>query len=267
MGFRRPRSANPGLGGNNLRGVPLCSGSAEKRMSRSRKIAIPHAALAHAAWLTAALAAGAAFAQSPAPAPASPPAPAAPSSPASPATEKPSDKPDENNVLRIRGQVESIDADGVKVQLSKGISIRVDIAADTPVFSAARISMNELPAGAEVGVRSLAAPAAGDTSLAADVLSLGAAPPGDIAGLNVRGVFKSIDKSGEKPALVVAERGADRRFTLTNETTFWRLQNAQLKDLKAGELISVLIVREPSGHARAQRAVFGSPATGGMLPL
>ncbi|MBX9759632.1 MAG: hypothetical protein K2Y29_12735 [Beijerinckiaceae bacterium] len=54
---------------------------------------------------------------------------------------------------------------------------------------------------------------------------------------------------------------------MTNETAFWRLQSAQLKDVKPGVLISVVIVRSPSGQAHAQRAVFGAAPTGSALPL
>lgn len=230
--------------------------------NRTKLVALP------AAWLAGCLLAGAAWSQAPSPAPQKPPAPVpgAPS-PATPSTAaKPAEKPDEGDMVRIRGQVESADATGARVQLSKGISIRVDIDADTPVFSAVRIALGDLPAGAQVGVRATAAPVAGENGIAADVLALGPSAPSELAGLNVRGAYKALDKSGEKPVLVVTERNADRRFTLTNETTYWRLQPAQLKDLKAGELISVLIVRDRSGHARAQRAVFGS-SPGGMLPL
>ncbi|MBX9759631.1 MAG: hypothetical protein K2Y29_12730 [Beijerinckiaceae bacterium] len=154
--------------------------------------------------LASALGAGAAFSQAPAPAPARPPA-------ASP-TEKPADKTDESDTLRIRGQVESADASGVTVLLSQGLSIRVDIAPDTPVFSAARISQGDLAAGAEIGVRTLAPPASGENSLAADVLSFAMPAPADMGSFSVRGAYKSIDKSGEKPLLVVTEGGADRRL-------------------------------------------------------
>jgi hypothetical protein len=213
-----------------------------------------------AAGLAACLFAGAAVGQ----APQSPPVPDAPPSST---TAKPAEKAEEGDMLRIRGQVESVDETGARVQLSKGISIRVDIAPDTPVFSVNRISMSELAAGSQIGIRITASPISGENSVAADVLALGGFVPGELTGLNVRGVFKSLEKSGDKPALVVTDRGADRRFTLTKETAVWRLQPGRLRDIKAGEMISVLIVRDPSGQARAQRAVFGASPSGGQLPL
>ncbi len=221
------------------------------------------------------LCAGAAFGQTPAPDPAPAPIPApvpakppaaAPAKPAD-SSAKPAEKADDNDTLRIRGQIETVDAAGVSVQLSKGLSIRVDIAPETPVFSAMRISQGDLAAGADVGVRTLAPSTAGENSVAADVLSFAMPAPAGIGGFGVRGAYKSVDKSGEKPLLVVSEAGADRRLVLTNETAFWRVQTAQLADVKPGGSISVVIVREPSGHAHAQRVVFGAAPTGVALPL
>lgn len=238
-------------------------------MLRSGKFAFVQSVL-----LAGCLCAGATFGQTPAPDPAPVPAPGKPpveppAKPADPAAKpaRPAEKADDNDTLRIRGQIESVDAAGVSVQLSKGLSIRVDIAPETPVFSAMRISQGDLAAGADVGVRTLAPSTAGENSVAADVLSFAMPAPAGIGSFGVRGAYKSIDKSGEKPLLVVSEGGADRRFVLTSETTFWRVQQAHLKDVKPGGSISVVIVREPSGHAHAQRVVFGPAPTGVALPL
>lgn len=229
---------------------------------------------AHALALLLCVAAGAAQAQAPRaqeePATPSAPAPSKPA-PADPAqAQKPDDKekPDESSALRIRGIVDVADDKGVMVQLSKGISIRVNIEPGTPVFSATRISASDLKKGANIGVRTRNPAVAGENTAAVEVVALEPAAAERLTELSVKGALKTMDKSGENQVLVVTESGgADRRLAIGKETTFWRIQPAALKDVKPGVLVSVLIVRDSSGDASAQRAVFGSAPPGGMLPL
>ncbi|MFN3892788.1 MAG: hypothetical protein ACK4MV_20515 [Beijerinckiaceae bacterium] len=197
--------------------------------------------------------------------PTTPPDQQAPPTTGAQAAQKPAEE--ESSAIRIRGLVESADAAGVTVQLSKGLSVRVDIAGNTPVYSVARIAISDLQSGAALGVRTRAAQGVGENTRALEVLSLEAAPAEQFPGMNVNGAFKSIDKSGENTVLIVSEKGADRRLTVTPETSIWRLRSAALKDVKPGVSISVLVARDATGEAGARRAVFGSPPPGTMLPL
>ncbi len=173
----------------------------------------------------------------------------------------------EPEAVRIRGIVESVDERGVLVQLSQGINIRVDLQSDLPIFAAARIRREDLKAGDNVVVRTRAAQTTGEPAAASEVLASpqdSALPRGET---NVVGAFRAIDASGERPLLVVFDKTAERRIPLTSETSFWRLKPASLADVRAGMSMSILITREDSRPARAERAMFGSPPPGTMLPL
>jgi hypothetical protein len=202
----------------------------------------------------------AAFAQTP-------PEPAAPASPApSQETSKPAAQ-DESAAVRIRGLVEKVDEQGVVVQLSQGITLRVNIWPQAPVYSASRMELAQLQSGADVSIRTRAAQAAGENQLAAEVLSIASMKAAPFPGAYVNGVIKLIDRSEKRPVLVVAEGKSVRRLTVTDETTFWRLQIGALADVKPAMSISVLISQDKAGGGSAQRVVFGSPPPGSMLPL
>jgi len=198
------------------------------------------------------------------------PAPAAPSKPPAAAPEaaaKPA--PEAPVTLRIRGQVESVDAGGVVVQMSTGISLRVDLDAETPILSAARIKIADVKRGADLRIRTRTA--TGGTTVASDVLVVEApkvpGPDLELSGLSLRGELKGIEKSEDGQVLVLSEKGGDRRLPLSRETSFWRIDRAQIGDIKSGVSLSVVIVREPGGSAKPERAVFGTTPAGALLPL
>lgn len=219
-------------------------------------------ALGRATFAAALLLGGAALAQGQ---PAPSPQPPAPKPAPAPSTQKPAQ--DETEALRIRGLVETADENGVTVQLSKGISIRVDIGADTPVYVVNRIQASDLQDGAALSVRTRAAQAVGENTSALEVLAVALTPPVEFPGMNVNGKFKAMEKADDKSVLVVSERSGDRRLSVSNETSFWRLQSAALKDVKPGVSISVLVGPGAGGGAGARRAVFGSTPPGAALPL
>jgi len=200
-----------------------------------------------------------------------------PSPPAAPeaAKQEPGDKQSDN--LRIRGLVERVDEGGAVVQLSQGLSIRVDLPAGANVMQAIRIPLEELKPGLELRVRtragasSAAAAGAPPATTAADVLVLGLEPGRaeaiDASEMSARGVLKAIDRTAEGVVLVLTDKGTDRRLQATSETTYWRVHGAALRDIRPGLLLSVLIVRAPDGAPRTQRAVFGLAPAGASLPL
>lgn len=196
---------------------------------------------------------GPAFAQSP------------PSS-AQGAPKPPADNSGENAALRIRGIVEQADEGGVVVQLSKGINIRADIGSEAACFSATRIAIADLQQGEHLAIRARAAQAAGDTTSALEVLSVSTDQSPQFAAPGVTGVLKAIERT-DNTVLVVTEGGADRRLSVTKETSFWRLKPAALKDVKPGMSISVLITRDASGATASRRVVFASGQEGVAPPL
>ena len=169
--------------------------------------------------------------------------------------------------MRIRGLVETANATGVVVKLSQGISIRVDIEAQAPVFVAARLALADVKVGDNVGVRTRAALASGENVTATEIITLPEAEALGSMGMSISGSFKSFDKTPERPVLTLTEGAAERKVTVTNETTFWSLRPASVADLKPGVSISILVGRNPGGSAHTQRIVFGTPPAGSMLPL
>ena len=159
------------------------------------------------------------------------------------------------------------DGNGVVVQISQGISLRVDIGPDAPVYSAAQMKLANLKGGAQASVRTRAPQAAGENQLAAEVISNASTVIAPLPGANVNGVIKLIDMTEKQPVIVIIEGASVRRLTVTDETSFWRLQLSALNNVKVGDSISVLVSRDKSGAASAQRVVFGSPPPGAMLPL
>ncbi|MDP2358978.1 MAG: hypothetical protein Q8M31_23370 [Beijerinckiaceae bacterium] len=175
--------------------------------------------------------------------------------------------PDESEAVRIRGLVETADANGVVVQLSQGITIRVDILSQAPVYAAARLALTDIKVGESVGVRTRAPQTAGEAVAATEVIVMPDEDTLSPIGMSVTGAFKSLDKDGERAILVVTDGSAERRVTLTNETSVWRLRRASVSDVKPGVSISVLVGRNDAGVAETQRIVFGSPPAGAILPL
>lgn len=174
---------------------------------------------------------------------------------------------DESEAVRIRGLVETVDATGVIVQLSQGITIRVDVDSTAPVFAATRLALSDLKLGDSVGVRTRAAATAGDTVTATEVILMPDEGAPSLTGMNMSGAFKALDKAGDAPLLTVTEGSAERKAAVTNETSVWRLRRASITDVKAGVTISILVGRDGAGVAQTQRILFGSPPAGSMLPL
>lgn len=174
---------------------------------------------------------------------------------------------DESEAVRIRGLVEKVDATGVVVQLSQGISIRVDVDSKAPVYAATRLALNDLKPGDSVGVRTRAAATAGDTVTAIEVILMPDEGAPSLTDMNMSGAFKALDKAGDAPLLTVADGSAERKAAVTNETSVWRLRRASIADVKAGVTISILVGRDGAGVAQTQRILFGAPPAGSMLPL
>lgn len=176
--------------------------------------------------------------------------------------------------LRIRGVVERADDTGVVVELSKGLSIRVDLPADVRAMQVRRLAADQVQAGVAVRARTrVGAASAGSPALmlAVDVLTLEGDPSFadaiDADELPARGALKSLERTGEGTVLTLVEKAAERRLQSTLETTFWRLQAASAKDIRPGQQLSVLIVRGGDGRARVERVVFGAVPAGTPLPL
>lgn len=201
-----------------------------------------------------------------------------PSPPAGPPPAAEAAKQEHSDNLRIRGRVERVDESGAVVQLSQGLSIRIDLPPGANIMLAIRISVGDLKPGLDLRVRtragaSSAAGAGGapPATTAADVLALGLEPGRadaiDASEIGARGVLKAIDRTPEGVVLVLTDKGTDRRLQTTSETTYWRMQSAAARDIRPGLLLSALIVRGPDGAPRTQRAVFGSAPAGASLPL
>ena len=174
---------------------------------------------------------------------------------------------DESEAVRIRGLVETTDTNGVVVQLSQGISIRVDISSQAPVYAAARLAITDIKVGDSVGVRTLSANTAGDPVAATEVIVMPDEGTLSPIGMSVTGAFKSLDKDGDRRVLVVTDGSSERKVTVTNETSVWRLRRASVSEVKPGVSISILVGRNDAGVAETQRIVFGSPPAGTILPL
>ncbi len=174
---------------------------------------------------------------------------------------------DESEAVRIRGLVETTDTNGVVVQLSQGISIRVDISSQAPVYAAARLAITDIKVGDSVGVRTLSANTAGDAVAATEVIVMPDEGTLSPIGMSVTGAFKSLDKDGDRRVLIVTDGSSERKVTVTNETSVWRLRRASVSEVKPGVSISILVGRNDAGVAETQRIVFGSPPAGTILPL
>lgn len=172
--------------------------------------------------------------------------------------------------LRIRGLVESVDSGSVALQLSQGISVKVELSQGTPMFVASRMDQKELVLGMRLRVRTRTG--AQGANLAVEVMAMtgaqaGAAEIEALPELAFQGALKAQEEAAGERTLVLSEKGFDRRVNLGPETTFWRLRQAGLGELKPGMSLSVTMLRSPNGEARPQRAVFGASIAGAQLPL
>lgn len=174
------------------------------------------------------------------------------------------------DALRIRGLVASVAPGAIALQLSKGISVKVELSQRTPMFAASRIEQKDLSPGTRLLARTRTG--AQGANVAVDVMAMAEPQPGAaeaeaLPELTFQGALKAQEESAGERTLVLTDKGADRRVTLGPETTFWRLRQAGLDELKPGMSLSVVIIRDASGEARPQRAVFGPGIPGAQLPL
>lgn len=172
--------------------------------------------------------------------------------------------------LRIRGLVESVASGTVGLQLSQGISVKVELSETTPTFMASAMGQKELATGMRLRVRTRTG--AQGANIAVEVMAMSeaqasAAEAGALPELTFQGALKAQEEVAGERTLVLTEKGFDRRVNLGPETTFWRLRQAGLNELKPGMSLSVVILRSPAGEARPQRAVFGASIAGAQLPL
>lgn len=174
------------------------------------------------------------------------------------------------DALRIRGHVMSVDSGAIALQLSQGISVKVELSQHTPMFSANRIEQKDLSLGTRLLARTRTG--AQGANIAVEVMAMlqlqpGAAEAEALPELTFQGALKAQEESAGERTLVLTEKGVDRRVTIGPETTFWRLSQAGLDELKPGMSLSVVILREANGETRPQRAVFGPGIPGAQLPL
>jgi len=181
-------------------------------------------------------------------------------------------------LMRIRGEVESVQPGAVALQLSRGLSLRLDLGASAPLFFATRLNPADLAAGARLRLR-VKTGLQGATA-AVEVMAMEEARGAPVASdaeaqgdndilpeLTMQGAFRALEKEGEDRVLVVVDRGAERRVAVTQETTFWRLRRARIEDLKPGMSLSVVMRKAANGEPVAWRAVFGETIPGANLPL
>lgn len=173
----------------------------------------------------------------------------------------------------------SVSAGAVSLELSRGLSLRLDLAPDAPMFFVSRIDPAELKAGARLRLRVKSGGQGSAAATAVEAMAMEDAPAGARAAaqteaegeilpeLTMQGAFKAIEREGEDRTLVLVDRGADRRLALTSETTFWRLRRAGLDELKPGMSLSVVMRKKPDAAPKTHRAVFGQSIPGADLPL
>lgn len=195
---------------------------------------------------------------------------AAPANPAAAPADPTAKEAPAPETLRIRGLVESVDSGSVSLQLSQGISVKVDLSESTPLFVASAMDQKELALGARLRVRTRTG--AQGANIAVEVMAMSeqeasAAEADALPELTFQGSLKAQEEAADERTLVLSEKGFDRRVTLGPETTFWRLRQASLAELKPGMSLSVTMLRGPAGEARPQRAVFGASVAGAQLPL
>lgn len=174
------------------------------------------------------------------------------------------------DALRIRGLVASVESGSVALQLSQGISVKVELSQRTPMFLANSIEQKDLSLGTRLLARTRTG--AQGANVAIEVMAMAEPQPGAaeaeaLPELTFQGVLKTQEESAGERTLVLTEKGVDRRVTLGPETSFWRLRQAALDELKPGMSLSVVILRDAGGEPRPQRAVFGPGIAGAQLPL
>jgi hypothetical protein len=172
--------------------------------------------------------------------------------------------------LRIRGLVDSVNVGSILLQLSRGVSVQVDLYADTPMFIASRMEPKDLAPGARLRVSTRTGAQGANVALEVMTMSnaqAGAAEADALPELTFQGALKAQEEEGGEQTLVLADKGSDRRVNISPDTTYWRLRPAGLRDLKPGMALSVVILKDANGDSLPQRAVFGAPIAGVLLPL
>lgn len=174
--------------------------------------------------------------------------------------------------MRIRGSIQRVDGQTLVVDLSKGLSVRVEIQDSTPILVASHMDLAKMPIGADLRIRTRSGTQG--ATVATEVMMLKGkieALPGEdnvLSDISVEGALMSVETDeGEKVIMVSEKGGGKRRIEVGKETAFWRLEVASIDKIKPGMAMSVMIVREPNQPARASRVVVGKALTGAALPL
>jgi hypothetical protein len=158
------------------------------------------------------------------------------------------------DAMRLRGTIESVNGEQLRVSPSAGITIPVVLKPQTYVQTVTKAQAGDLKEGVQIGAQMRTQP---DATLNAVLLIIfatseqAAAQPADV-NLMV-GQIVAQEKGEKGPIFTVRYADGQKRITLTPDAQLWRVNVGQVSDLRKGASVSLTATKESDGRLVTSR--------------
>ncbi|WP_425987782.1 hypothetical protein [Afipia sp. DC4300-2b1] len=171
-----------------------------------------------------------------------------------------------SNTLRVRGAVESLDGETLRLKSRDGAEVVLHLPADAGVAGVAKISLTDVKVGSYIGVTSV--PDADGSQKAVEVHVFPEAMRGTGDGTRpwdlkpnssmTNGAVDDRTVTGnDGHTLTVKYKGGDRKVLVTPETTVVTFVPATRSEIKAGAPVFAIATKKPDGTLDVARLSIG----------
>lgn len=158
------------------------------------------------------------------------------------------------DAMRLRGTIDSVSGEQLRVSPSAGITIPVELKPQTYVQTVTKAQASDLKEGVQIGAQVRTQP---DATLNAVLIIIFAsseqatAQPAD-ANLMV-GQIVAQEKGEKGPVFTVKYADGQKRIVLTTDAQLWRVNAGQVSDLRKGASVSLSATKQSDGRLVTNR--------------
>jgi hypothetical protein len=157
------------------------------------------------------------------------------------------------DAMRLRGNIDSVVGELLRVSPSIGISIPVELKPQTVVQTLTKAQPTELKEGVQIGAQVRTQP---DATLNAVLViifpsSVQSQQQGE-ANLMI-GHIVAQEKGEKGPVFTVKYTEGQKRITLTSDAQLWRAAQGQISDLRKGASVSLSAIKQADGKLITDR--------------
>jgi hypothetical protein len=158
------------------------------------------------------------------------------------------------DAMRLRGTIDSVNGELLRISPSVGISISVELKPQTFVQTVTKAQASELKEGVQIGAQVRTQP---DATLNAVLIIIFATAEQAIqqpaeANLMV-GQIVSQEKGEKGPIFTIKYADGQKRIVLMQDAQLWRVGMGQVSDLRKGSSVSLSATKEADGRLTTNR--------------